>query len=129
MPKRLEWKLMHYNDPDIALSQSDEDRILNIEPPPTAEQSESGEFLAVQVSLSLGTSAYATMALREITKTETSSHHQTLMTEASEDQVNKGMDAKGDGEEKEEKQEGNEEEEEAAAAADGAEGTVTGTTA
>ena len=42
--------------------------------------------MALQISLSLGTAAYATMALREVTKAETSSHYQSALTQASEDQ-------------------------------------------
>ena len=42
--------------------------------------------MALQINLSLGTAAYATMALREVTKTETSSHYQSALTRASEDQ-------------------------------------------
>lgn len=42
-------------------------------------------FLALKVSFDLGTAAYATMALREITKVDTSSAHQKSLTEASED--------------------------------------------
>lgn len=40
--------------------------------------------------MQLGTASYATMALREVTKTETSSHYQTSLTQASEDQVFRG---------------------------------------
>lgn len=47
---------------------------------------EDGKFLALQLNLQLGTAAYATMALREVTKTETSSHYQSSLTQASEDQ-------------------------------------------
>jgi tRNA pseudouridine13 synthase len=45
-----------------------------------------GKFMALQIELILGTAAYATMALREVTKTETSSHFQSALTLASEDQ-------------------------------------------
>lgn len=49
-----------------------------------------GKFWALQVGLTLGTSAYATMALREITRTETSGWHQTALMEKGEDQGFKG---------------------------------------
>lgn len=74
----------------MALAQSDEDKILGFDPPATEED---GKFIALQVKLTLGTAAYATMALREVTKTETSSHYQTMLTQASEDQAYKGGDA------------------------------------
>lgn len=47
--------------------------------------------MALQISLSLGTAAYATMALREVTKAETSSHYQSALTRVSEDQKFKKM--------------------------------------
>jgi tRNA pseudouridine13 synthase len=75
---------MRYTDPNVPLAQSDEDAILGLDKP---MMDENGRFLALQVRLTLGTSAYATMALREITKTETSSFHQTNLTLASEDQA------------------------------------------
>lgn len=46
--------------------------------------------MALQINLTLGTAAYATMALRELTKTETSSHFQTELTQTSEDQQFRG---------------------------------------
>jgi len=42
--------------------------------------------MALQINLGLGTAAYATMALREVTKAETGSHYQSALTQASEDQ-------------------------------------------
>ncbi|KAI0832348.1 tRNA pseudouridine synthase D [Trametes gibbosa] len=83
LPKELSWAVMKYTDPDVALAQSDEDNLLGMPPPATDEN---GKFLALQINLQLGTAAYATMALREVTKTETSSHYQTTLTQASEDQ-------------------------------------------
>jgi tRNA(Glu) U13 pseudouridine synthase TruD len=58
---------MRYNDPDVALSQSDEDQLLGLDPPPTEEEAKEGKFAALQVRLTLGTSSYATMALRQVT--------------------------------------------------------------
>jgi tRNA pseudouridine13 synthase len=75
---------MRYTDPNVPLAQSDEDAILGLDKPMIDTD---GRFLALQIRLTLGTSAYATMALREITKTETSSFHQTNLTLASEDQA------------------------------------------
>ena len=83
-PKALSWTTMRYTDPNVPLAQSDEDAILGLDKPMIDEE---GRFLALQIRLTLGTSAYATMALREVTKTETSSYHQTNLTLASEDQA------------------------------------------
>ncbi len=83
LPKELSWTVLRYTDPDVSLAQSDEDKILGFPPPASVDD---GKFLALQINLQLGTAAYATMALREVTKTETSSHYQTSLTQASEDQ-------------------------------------------
>lgn len=88
LPKHISWSSMHYVDPDVALAQSDEDQLLGFDPPLT---SENGPFLALQIRLQLGTAAYATMALREVTKADTSSHHQSALTQASDDQNFKGL--------------------------------------
>ena len=78
---------MRYTDPDVALAQADEDKLLNFDPPAIVED---GKFMALQINITLGTASYATMALREITKTETSSHFQTSLTNAAEDQKYRG---------------------------------------
>jgi tRNA pseudouridine13 synthase len=83
LPRELSWRVLRYTDPDVALAQSDEDRLLGFDPPALVED---GKFLALQINMTLGTAAYATMALREITKAETSSHFQSNLTQASEDQ-------------------------------------------
>ncbi|KAF7332007.1 TRUD domain-containing protein [Mycena kentingensis (nom. inval.)] len=83
-PKELSWTVMRYTDPDVPLAQADEDQLLGFDPP--AVSMEDGLFTALQIKLSLGTAAYATMALREITKTETSSSFQATLTSASADQ-------------------------------------------
>jgi tRNA pseudouridine13 synthase len=78
---------LRYTDPDVALAQADEDKLLGYDPPVIAE---GGRFMALQIQLALGTAAYATMALREITKTDTSSHHQSSLTSVAEDQKYRG---------------------------------------
>lgn len=79
---------MRYTDPDVPLAQSDEDKLLGFDPPAVVED---GKFVALQINMILGTAAYATMALREITKADTSSHFQTNLTLASEDQKFRGV--------------------------------------
>ena len=71
----MAWSVLRYTDPDVALAQADVD---------------DGVLLALQIDLRLGTAAYATMALREVTKTDTGSHHQMALTQASEDQKYRG---------------------------------------
>ncbi|KAF8351365.1 pseudouridine synthase [Amanita rubescens] len=87
LPKEMAWSVLRYTDPDVALAQADEDKLLGFEPAVTVDD---GVFLALQISLRLGTAAYATMALREVTKTDTGSHHQMALTQASEDQKYRG---------------------------------------
>ena len=79
----MSWSVLRYTDPDVPLAQADEDKLLGFDPPTVVED---GKFLALQIRLSLGTAAYATMALREVTKTETSSRYQSALTRMSEDQ-------------------------------------------
>lgn len=87
LPEQISWSVVRYTDPDVPLAQSDEDKILGFDAPKTDPE---GKFMALQIHLQLGTAAYATMALREVTKTDTSSQSQTLLTLASEDQAFKG---------------------------------------
>jgi len=89
LPKEMSWSVLRYTDPDVALTQADEDKLLGFDLPVTDV---GGKFMALQVHLTLGTAAYATMALREITKAETSTHHQMTLTHASEDQKYRGYD-------------------------------------
>ena len=88
LPKDISWSVLRYTDPDVPLAQADEDALLEFDVPKTDTN---GKFLALQVKLTLGTAAYATMALREVTKTDTSSHFQTGLTLASEDQKFRGL--------------------------------------
>jgi tRNA pseudouridine13 synthase len=90
LPKELSWSVLRYTDPDVALAQADEDKLLGYDPPVIVED---GRFMALQIKLTLGTAAYATMALREITKTETGSHYQSSLTNAAEDQKFRGTEA------------------------------------
>jgi hypothetical protein len=59
------------------------------------ELMEIGKFQALKIELTLGPSAYATMALREITREETSTWHQIGLTLKGEDQEFKGASGAG----------------------------------
>ena len=87
-PRELHWSVVRYTDPDVPLAQSDEDKLLGFDAPALVDD---GRFTALQISMILGTAAYATMALREITKTETGSHFQSNLTAGSEDQKYRRM--------------------------------------
>jgi len=89
LPRELSWKLYRYTDPDLPLAQADEDVLLGFQP--VTEETD-GKFRALQIRLTLGTAAYATMALREVLKTDTSSQHQSSLTQTAEDQQFKGTD-------------------------------------
>jgi len=89
LPRELTWKMYQYTDPDLPLAQADEDILLEIKP---ATEEADGKFRALQISLTLGTAVYATMALREVLKTDTSSQHQSSLTQTAEDQRFKGTD-------------------------------------
>ena len=79
--------MLRYTDPDVPLAQADEDQLLGFDAPAVVAD---GKFTALQIRLQLGTAAYATMALREVTKADTSSHIQMSLTYASEDQKYRG---------------------------------------
>ncbi|OCF33095.1 tRNA pseudouridine13 synthase [Kwoniella heveanensis CBS 569] len=97
-PMSLQWTHIQYTDPDLSLVQSDEDAILNLNPP-VANDPE-GKFRALKIELTLGAATYATMCLREITREETSTWHQIGLSMRGEDREYKGSkdNAEGDGE-------------------------------
>ncbi|KAF0455062.1 tRNA pseudouridine synthase D [Gigaspora margarita] len=65
-PIDVSWKTLRYNDPKIPLSLNDLD-IINGKTEP--ENVADGTLLALRIHISLSTSQYATMALRELLKT------------------------------------------------------------
>lgn len=96
-PSHVEWRHIRYTDPDVALTQSDEDKLLG--QGEAAQDDPEGKFLAVQVEFQLSSSVYATMALREVTREETSTWHQAGLTLSGEDQEYKGTKKKDEGDE------------------------------
>ncbi|CAH7687669.1 pseudouridine synthase [Phakopsora pachyrhizi] len=84
LPGDVNFKLYEYEDPDLSLSQADEDVLLGLELPPQNEwsgESGGGKNLALKVELTLSSSTYATMALREILKSDTGKKAQSKMTQ------------------------------------------------
>lgn len=75
-PAHMEWKMFRYSDPTIPLVLTDLDRLRgDVEPESEAD----GKYEALRIGLTLPSSSYATMAVREILKTETSpSFHSSL---------------------------------------------------
>lgn len=98
-PSQVSWRHVRYSEHDTPFVQTDEDRILGLNPP--AEDSPAGTMRAVVLELTLGSSSYATMALREVTREETSVWHQIGLTMSAEGRVGKGGDdgqqGEGDG--------------------------------
>ncbi|KDN52149.1 tRNA pseudouridine synthase D [Tilletiaria anomala UBC 951] len=86
-PKNVRASFLRYFDPDIDLAISDEDRLLGY---PEPQSDPKGPFVALQLTFELGVSAYATMVLREVLKTDTSPESQKALTMQSEDQAYKG---------------------------------------
>lgn len=92
LPRNVSYKLLRYKHANANLCQSDEDEILGIDAPDAEEYLEDnkelqeGESIAMVIRLTLGVSAYATMALREVLKQDTSVAHQKELTEQSDRQ-------------------------------------------
>lgn len=86
LPKDVNCQLYEYEDPELPLSQADEDILLGLESPSLNEwvddsNDHENKNLALKVEFTLGSSAYATMALREILKSDTGKEAQSRMTQ------------------------------------------------
>jgi len=75
-PENLTWKTMHYSNLMSTLIKSDLDEMNNV---PDPQDDQEGEYKALILDFCLPSAAYATMALREILKTDTSSIHQATL--------------------------------------------------
>ncbi|CAK9816368.1 Pseudouridylate synthase 7 homolog [Anthophora quadrimaculata] len=69
IPSNLSWKIMHYKEKHSDLIMCDIDEMRKSSPP---KDEPDGQFKALIVEMSLKSSTYATMALREILKCDTS---------------------------------------------------------
>ncbi|KAG1447865.1 hypothetical protein G6F56_009121 [Rhizopus delemar] len=76
-PEQMQWSFIRYNDPVEKLCNTDIDRLHGLSEPTGVQD---GKFLALKVEFTLGTSQYATMALREIMRAETSSQAQSALS-------------------------------------------------
>ncbi|XP_039625813.1 pseudouridylate synthase 7 homolog isoform X3 [Polypterus senegalus] len=76
-PKDVHWEVIAYDDPKIPLVQTDVEK-LEGKPPPTFSNAD-GKFRALRMDFSLPPSTYATMAIREVLKMDTSIKKQTQL--------------------------------------------------
>jgi tRNA pseudouridine13 synthase len=77
-PTDVSYSVVHYDDPNFELGLSDQDRLAGRtlpDPPAT------GRYTALQLAFTLAASTYATMALREVLKSDTASSSQRALTE------------------------------------------------
>ncbi|KAL0090839.1 pseudouridine synthase [Phycomyces blakesleeanus] len=72
-PKNVGWKFIRYDNPETKLFNTDYDRITSVPEPVSVPN---GKYLGLAVELTLGTSQYATMALREVMRSDTSAKAQ-----------------------------------------------------
>ncbi|KAJ3140043.1 hypothetical protein HK100_010888 [Physocladia obscura] len=79
-PKDISWNIMRYDDPNFPLSRTDLD-IINGVPEPVSIPD--GKRIGVVVRFTLETSSYATMALREILRSDTSAGYQSTLSASS----------------------------------------------
>eukprot|EP00069_Balaena_mysticetus_P017396 bmy_10589T0 len=76
-PQNVSWEVVAYDDPKIPLFNTDVDN-LEGKPPPVFASAE-GRYRALKMDFSLPPSTYATMAIREVLKMDTSIKNQTQL--------------------------------------------------
>ncbi|XP_046392653.1 pseudouridylate synthase 7 homolog [Ischnura elegans] len=76
VPKQFSWRSVNYNDVTVELVQSDLQKVNGEDIPAPLEE---GKYKGVIVDLCLPSSSYATMALRELLKSDSSLQHQMLL--------------------------------------------------
>ncbi|XP_029008308.1 pseudouridylate synthase 7 homolog isoform X2 [Betta splendens] len=75
-PSDVSWEVIHYDDPRISLVHTDVEK-LDKAPPPVFNTE--GKFRSLRMEFSLPPSTYATMAIREVLKLDTSIKKQTQL--------------------------------------------------
>ncbi|XP_071455236.1 pseudouridylate synthase 7 homolog [Hetaerina americana] len=76
VPKQFSWRSVHYNDVTVELIQSDLQKVNGEDIPPPLNE---GRYKGVIVDICLPSSSYATMALRELLKCDSSLQHQIFL--------------------------------------------------
>lgn len=77
-PSLMSWRWMRYNDVKQPLALTDKDRINGAQEPQSVPD---GKYWALQMEFTLPTSTYATMALREVLRCDTSSAYQSTLNQ------------------------------------------------
>ncbi|ELR52299.1 PREDICTED: pseudouridylate synthase 7 homolog [Bison bison bison] len=75
-PQNVSWEVVAYDDPKIPLFNTDVDNLEGRPPPVFASE---GKYRALKMDFSLPPSTYATMAIREVLKMDTSIKNQTQL--------------------------------------------------
>ncbi|XP_030886743.1 pseudouridylate synthase 7 homolog [Leptonychotes weddellii] len=75
-PQNVSWEVVAYDDPKIPLFNTDVDNLEGKPPPVFASE---GKYRALKMDFSLPPSTYATMAIREVLKVDTSIKNQTQL--------------------------------------------------
>ncbi|KAF9981010.1 multisubstrate pseudouridine synthase 7 [Mortierella antarctica] len=75
-PENVEWEIVRYDETNIPLTLTDFERM---EGKAKAEQVKEGKYLALILNLTLKSSQYATMAIREVCKQDTSAGFQSSL--------------------------------------------------
>ncbi|KAF9585989.1 multisubstrate pseudouridine synthase 7 [Lunasporangiospora selenospora] len=85
-PGNVEWEIKRYSDPDVSLTTTDLEMLTQLQNKEdgsnsgiTQEGDKDGQYLALILNLTLGSSQYATMAIREVCKQDTSSAFQSTL--------------------------------------------------
>ncbi|GJJ69952.1 tRNA pseudouridine13 synthase [Entomortierella parvispora] len=73
-PENVEWEVVRYNDAEIPLTLTDQEKMQGKTKPDGV--GETGQYLALVLNLTLKSSQYATMAIREVCKQDTSAAFQ-----------------------------------------------------
>lgn len=77
-PSLMSWRWLRYNDVKQPLALTDKDRLNGAQEPLSVPD---GKYWALQMEFTLPTSTYATMALREVLRCDTSSAHQSTLNQ------------------------------------------------